>query len=150
MASTGRTTFSFADRLNKIGSVSVHETLLTAGNFAGQATLRSAFAAALANLTDGLLVKETVIALETGFVGALPTDPDDLKAIKFLCRAVDTSGNAVTIQIPVAVLELAPTITNKVDLTAGPGLAFKTSWDAFVLSNDGEATVLQEVIYLDK
>lgn len=150
MAATGRTTFSFADRLAEVGSVSVHETLLTAGNFAAQSALRAAFGAALANLSDGLLVKETVLALEQKFTGALPIDDDDLKAIKFLCRATDTNGNAVTAQIPVANLALAPGATRNVDLTAGAGAAFKTAWDAYVLSNDGEATVLNEVLYLDK
>jgi len=150
MASTGRMVLSYVDRLNNIGTVSVHETLLTAGNFAGQATLRAAFAAALSNLTLGELSKEVVIALETNFAPTLPTADGALKAIKFLCRARDTNGNAVTIQIPAALLSLAPSATNKVDLTAGAGLAFKTAWDAYVLSNDGEATVLQEVVYIDK
>lgn len=150
MASTSRTAFTYKDRLNNASDVSVHSTLLTAGNFAAQATLRAAFAAALDDLTDGLLIKEAVFAAETKFTGALPTDPDDLKAIKFLCRATDVNGNAVTIHIPVAALELAPGSNNTVDLTGGDGLAFKTAWDAFVLSNDGEATVLNEVIYLDK
>jgi hypothetical protein len=150
MASTGRTVVTLKDRLGNSASVSVHETLLTAGNFSSQATLRAAFVAALNNLSDGLMVKEEVIALETKFTGSLPVDPDDLKAIKFLCRATDTNGNAVTIQIPVAQLELAPGVNKNVDLTGGAGLAFKTAWDAYVLSNDGEATVLNEVVYIDK
>jgi hypothetical protein len=150
MASTSRTSFTYKDRLNNGSDVSVHSTLLTAGNFAAQATLRAAFAAALDDMTDGLLVKEAVFAAETKFTGALPVDPDDVKGVKFLCRATDTNGNAVTIHIPVASLELAPGTFNTVDLTASEGLAFKTAWDAFVLSNDGEPTVLNQVIYLDK
>jgi hypothetical protein len=150
MASTGTTSFSFADRLNKVGTVTVHETLLTSGNFTSQGTLRAAFGAALADMTLGVLVKEEVVALVTKFAPTLPTDDGALKAIKFLCRARDTNGNAVTLQIPAANLSLAPGVTQVVDLTAGDGLAFKTAWDSYVLSNDGEATVLQEVIYIDK
>lgn len=149
MASTSITSLHIVDRFNKGTNASVHSVLLTAGNFAAQATLRAAFVAALVDLSAGTLREETVIAAKTGFTDPIPTDENAVKGNRFLCRATDVNGNAVTMHIPVALLSAIPA-GQDVDLTAGDGLAFKTSWDAFVKSNDGEDTVLQQVTYLDK
>jgi hypothetical protein len=150
MADTSKYVTSWKDRFNKNATASVHATLLSAGNFAAQATLRAALLTAFQAMTEDFILKESVLAAEITNTISPPTSDGAKNGVRWLFRAVDTNGNAVVMQLPGAKTSLLPDTNRSLNLTADEGLAAKTAWDAYVKSNDGEDTVLVEVIYLDK
>lgn len=144
----GRVNLNFVDRDNEKASMSLHITDMTAATFTAQNTAIDSLITAIDGVTLLPLTKDSRIAVETGFAPALPAGVYAQRGIKWLCRAVDPVGNAVTFHIPGADLSLLST-GESLDLTAGAGLALKTAVEAVVRSNDGEAIVLQEVVYID-
>lgn len=147
-----RTNWTFLDYAGETGSTGVNATLLSAANFATQATLRAALLAAIEAVTNGNLSKETVTAsiLETG--AAKPTDPESWKSKRWLVSAKDTNGNSVSFHIVTAVPSvtyLSPG-TNQMDLTSTEGAALVSAIEAYARSNDGEAITVQEITFVDK
>jgi len=150
MAATADTVLTWLDRFNKTSTTTIHSAALTSGNIAAQAGLRATMVAALEDLTLCLLKQETVIAETITNAISPPTDVNAVKGKKWQVRATDTNGNSVGFSIPGADLTLAAGVSQSIDLTAGDGLAAKNAIEAFALSNDGEAIVVTEIIYLDK
>lgn len=144
----GRLNLNLVDRDNEKASMSLHIANMTAGTFTAQNAFIDALITAIAGISTLPLTKDSRIAIETGFAPALPTDPFAQRGIKWLVRAVDPSGNAVTFHVPGADLSLLGSGEN-LDLTAGAGLAFKDAVEDVVRSNDGEVIVVQEVVYID-
>jgi hypothetical protein len=144
----GRLNLNFVDRDNEKGSMSLHIEDMTAGTFTAQNGLIDDVVAAIEAVTLLPLTKDSRIAIETGFAPALPSSKYAQRGIKWLVRAVDPSGNAVTFHIPGADLSLLGT-GESLDLTAGVGLDLKNAIEAVIRSNDGEVLVVQEVVYID-
>ena len=144
----GRLNLNFVDRDNEKGAISLHIADMTAATFTAQNGLIDDVITAIEAVTVLPLTKDSRIAIETGFAPALPTGVYAQRGIKWLVRAVDPGGNAVTFHIPGADLTLLGS-TERLDLTAGAGLALKTAVEAVIRSNDGEAIVVQEVVYID-
>lgn len=150
MAATSRLNLTLKDKDGEAGTVSVHATALVAGNFTAQMGLADDFLAALLDISNGVLFKDSRVAVETTYAPTLPTGPFHQRGIKWLVRARDTNGNPVTFHVPVAKLDGAGLLVGEnLDLTSTEGAAFKSATEAFVKSNDGEAVVVEEVIYLD-
>jgi len=147
---TSKLNLTFVDRDNEASTVSVHGTALTAGNFATQSGLADALVAAIEDVTQMVLTKDSRIAVETKFAPVLPTDPFAQRGIKWLVRANDTNGNPVTFHIPGANLGLTGILVGEnMDLTSTEGAALVNAIEAYVKSNDGEAIVVSEIVYLD-
>lgn len=144
----GRVNLGYVDRDNEKASVGVHIADMTAGTFTAQNGFIDALVSAIDGVTLLALTKDSRIAVEVGFAPALPTSVWAQRGIKWLVRAVDPGGNAVTFHIPGADLSLLTTGEN-LDLTAGPGLALKDAIEDVVRSNDGEVIVVSEVVYID-
>lgn len=144
----GKVNLNFVDRDNEKASVSVHIANMTAATFTAQNTLIDTLVAAIEGVTLLPLTKDSRIAVETGFSPALPVGVYAQRGIKWLVRATDPTGNAVTFHIPGADLSLLGT-GESLDLTAGAGLALKDAIEDVVRSNDGEAIVVTEVVYID-
>lgn len=147
---TSRLNLTYLDRDNEGSTVSVHATELTAGNFVTQMGLADALVAAVADVTLMVLSKDSRIAVETTFAPVLPIDPYAQRGIKWLVRARDANGNAVTFHIPGANLGLAGILDGEnMDLASVEGAALVNAIEAYVKSNDGEAVTVQEIVYLD-
>lgn len=145
-----RLNLTFTDRDNEASTIAVNGTALTAGNFATQAGLMDALVAAIEDVTLMKLTKDSRIAVETKFAPVLCTDPFCQRGIKWLVRAKDTNGNPVTFHIPGAYLSLAGLLVGeKMDLTSTEGAALVNAIEAYVKSNDGEAIVVSEIVYID-
>jgi len=146
----GRTTFTFLDKEGEGASVSVHTPVLNVGNIVATLALITALEDAIEAVSKCVLSKTAVLATETELAPTLPTDAYAQRGIKFLVRARDTNGNAVTFRIPGANLELAGLmIGENMDLTSTEGAALVSAIEDVVLSNDGEAIVVQEIVYID-
>lgn len=144
----GRINLNFVDRDNEKGSMSLHITDMDAGTFTAQNALIDTLVTAISAVTLLALTKDSRIAVEEGFAPGLPTDVYAQRGIKWLVRAVDPGGNAVTFHIPGADLSLLDTGEN-LDLSTGAGSSLKSAIEAVVKSNDGETIVVQEVVYID-
>jgi hypothetical protein len=147
---TSKLNLSFVDRDNEPATVSVHGLALSAANFTAQMAEADALVAAIEDVTLLAKVKDSRIAVETGYAPSIPTAPYAQRGIKWLVRMRDPSGNAVTFHIPGANLGLAGILDGEnMDLTSTEGLALKNAIEAYVLSNDGEAVTVQEIVYID-
>ena len=147
---TSKLNLTLLDRDNEAATVSVHGTALTAGNFATQSGLADTLVAAIMDVTKMVKSKDSRIAVDTLFSPALPTDVYAQRGIKWLVRARDTNGNSVSFHIPGAALDLTGILTGEnMDLTSTEGAALVNAIEAYVKSNDGEAIVVQEIVYLD-
>lgn len=147
---TSKLNLTFLDRDNEASTVSMHGTALSAGNFAAEDTKADALIAAIEDVTLMVLSKDSRIAVETKFAPSLPTGVYAQRGIKWLVRCTDTNGNPVTFHIPGANLALAGILVGEnMDLTSTEGAALVTAIEAYVKSNDGEAVVVVEIVYLD-
>jgi len=147
---TSKLNLTFLDRDNEASTISVHSLALTGANFAAQGALADAFVAAVEDVTLMVKSKDSRIAVETKFSPSLPTNAFAQRGIKWLVRCTDTNGNPVTFHIPGAALALAGILTGEnMDLASTEGAALVAAIEAYVLSNDGEAVTVVEIVYLD-
>ncbi len=147
---TSKLNLTYLDRDNEASSISVHATALSAANFVAQGILAQALIDAIADVTRLVLSKDSRIAIETKFSPSLPTNQYAQRGIKWLVRATDTNGNPVGFHIPGAYLDLAGLLVGEnMDLTSTEGAALKDAIQDYVLSNDGEAVTVVEIVYLD-
>jgi len=145
-----RYNLTYLDRDGEAATISVWSTALDAGNFVTQQGLAQALRDAIADISLLALSKESLVATETAYNPALPTHAYAERGIKFLVRARDTNGNAVTFKIPGPDKGQADLMVGeKVDLTSINGAALVNAIEAFVKSNDGEAVTVQEIVYVD-
>jgi len=147
---TSKLNLTFLDRDNEASTISVHSLALTGANFAAQGALADAFVAAVEDVTLMVKSKDSRIAVETKFSPSLPTNAFAQRGIKWLVRCTDTNGNPVTFHIPGAALALAGILSGEnMNLASTEGAALVAAIEAYVLSNDGEAVTVVEVVYLD-
>lgn len=147
---TSKLNLTLADRDDEKSTISVHAAVLTAGNFNTQMTEADNLVAAILDVTQMVKVKDSRIAVDTGFAYVLPTDPFAQRGIKWLVRCQDTNGNKVTFHIPGANLGLAGILDGeKMDLASTEGAALVSAIEAYVKSNDGEDVTVVEIVYVD-
>lgn len=95
----------------------------------------------------GVMTEETV---GIGASDVLPTDGDANRGVKWLVKTsyLDVDGNSKTTQnlIGIADHSLLVAGQDKLDITAGVGLAFKNAWEQVFLSPDNTVGTLVEVV----
>ena len=147
---TGRSTFTYLDRDGEASSVSFHTAIMNAGNIATINGLLDDLVLAINDVVLCVLGKDTRFASEVQYAPTLPTDQYAQRGIKWLVRMRDTNGNAVTVHLPGAALAKPGLLVGEnLDLTSTEGAALVSAIEAVVKSNDGEAVVVQEIVYLD-
>jgi len=148
---TSKLNLTYLDRDNEASTVSVHATELTAANFVAQNTAADALVTAIAAVVNGVLSKDSRIAVETKFTPSLPTDGYAQRGIKWLVRCGDTNGNPVTFHLPVADISTASGLLSgeKMIISSGAGAALVAAIEAYVKSNDGEDVTVVEIVYID-
>ena len=125
---------------------------ITAGNFATQLTSLAALGSSIDNLTLGTLHKSATIQNEAVISNTLPTDVNAQRERKWLIRYQDT----VTEKIYTAEIGTADLTDNLVPnsdmalLTSTDWAAFKTAFEAVVLSPDGNAVVLYQAFHVGR
>lgn len=145
-----RYNLTYLDRDGEAATVSVWGTALTAGNFTTQLGLAEALRDAIQDISLLALGKESLVATETKYDPVLPTHAYAERGIKFLVRARDTNGNAVTFKIPGPAKDQAGLMVGEnVDLTSVNGAALVNAIEAFAKSNDGESITVLEIVYID-
>lgn len=148
---TSKVNLTYLDRDNEASTVGVHGVALSAANFAAQMALIDSLVTAIGDVTLSSLQKDSRVAVETKFAPSVDTDPYNQRGIKWLVRAADVNGNPVSFHIPGANISttLGILIGEKMDLTSTEGAALVVAIEAYVRSNDGEAVVVSEIVYID-
>jgi len=120
---------------------------LTAVNFAAQATLRSAYGIAVAGICNGVLGQSEYGNVD--FTGNDPSNtPTDQRELKWMVRFLDTVNQKKgSIELPCAdVAVLNPNNRGYANIgDAGPVDAFVTAFEAYALSQDGNAVEVQSI-----
>ncbi len=162
----GEYKLSFRDNSREIARTQVHLGDITAVSLPGTLTAVGAFRTAIGNITLGYFASESLIVDETTLSGDAPTDPNAQRGVKWTAGYIDTMqwlpapapANTIpnpgyqkifTYQIPTADLSLLVSGQEELDLTSGPGLAFKTSFDGLCRSPYRGTVSLQYVRYVD-
>lgn len=124
----------------------------SAGTYTADLAAAEALADAIEGVTLGTRVERNFIADRE--YNATPTPPGSALAqtnIQWVAEYTDNvNGRVFRTRIGTADLTLATTIVNGVPsmpLGAGAGSALKTAFEAYVLSEDGNAVTLQAVYY---
>lgn len=147
---TAKLQLSYKDHDREIGSVGFRGIEFTAANFDAQNTLQDAVIAAVAGLTLGVLEVETRQATRSDNNALPPADPFAQRETKFLVKGRDSGGASVTFELPCADLSELTLNENKVDLTAGAGLALKTALEAYAISKAELAVTIDEVLHVGR
>jgi hypothetical protein len=155
---------SLRDNSREVGRSDFNIDPITVGNIGDILTAVGTFRTAVEGITLGVGAKESLVMDETNLSALAPTNPNAQRGIKWKVQYSDNTPffdppvNAIpnagyqqifTNSIPTADLSLLDDGEEELDLTAGPGLAFKTAFDAFVKSPYGGDTVLLRVYYAD-
>lgn len=125
---------------------------ITAINFATQLTAIAALGTAIDNLTLGTLHKSAVIQNDAVISNTLPTDVNAQRERKWLLRYRDN----VTEQIYSSEIGTADLTDNLVPnsdmalLTSTDWAAFKTAFEAVVLSPDGNPVTLYQAFHVGR
>jgi len=138
---------SFRDYDKEISTFRVNSALLTAGNIVAQTSAASALLTALAGITIGIIAKNTLTAYDTTLSNVIPTNPIAQRESKWLVRSEDNVTHKIfRNEIPTADLTLLTGNQEYItDFTPTALADFKTAWEAFVLSEDGNACTLRSL-----
>lgn len=126
---------------------------LTAGNLVATNTLITNLQSAVNGIILGTNSKiETVSHRQTNTPGP-SADPLCQRENKYLVRYHDSvTGQKFRASIPTADLTKKMTNSEFIDVTAGPGLAVKTAWEALVVSpnNSSNTTILDSIQFVGR
>lgn len=146
----GKLNMSFIDYSGEVSTVGVHFPTLTDVNFAAQNGLMDDLVAAIEGVSIGNLQKDARLAVETKFAVGNPANAFAQRELKWLVRCRDANGNPSGFEIPCADLALLSPNTDKMDVSAGAGLALVTAIEAGARSNDGEALTFVEAVVVGR
>lgn len=123
---------------------------LAAANFDAQVTLANNLETALADLTLATMHKRTRVASEAVLSTSAP-DPGVQRESKWLVTYRDNvTGKKYRLEIPGADTTLLEEGTDRLSHAAAEYTAFKTAFEAYVVSEAGNATVLEELIHVGR
>lgn len=147
MAEKGFDQLSWADYNNEVGRTRLHATVLTAANFVAQGALRATLHTAIAGIVNGVLVKTAYGNDEIPFAGPA-ADPGTQRETKWLVQFHDvTTLKKYKIELPGAdTAVLDPNDRAHAEIgDAGAVDAFVDAFEAYVISDQGGAVVVDEI-----
>lgn len=147
---TGLYTLTLRDNTNEPSTMSIHTPALDDSNINSVLADMIAFETAVAGLSDGAISKQKLTAVDQTRTYTVPASQTVQKGIKFTISYRDSvTGSNYYVQLPCADLTVLPTGNEKVILTANPGLAFKTAFEALAVSPAGNPVVITQISYND-
>jgi len=126
---------------------------LTAGNIVAQLGLWTTFRSAISDIILGLERQESVVALYSNASNSRPSDVHAQRENKWLCRYHDTvNSKGYDFSIPTADIEQLPDGSEFLDLTSLTGAAFKSAFEALVVSpyDPAHSVVLDSVQFVGR
>lgn len=124
---------------------------LNAGNLVATQALLATLLTAIQAIVLGELNKEIIVLSDTWSSSAPAASNLAQRENKWLVRYTDTTTHRIfKSEIPTADLSLLANNSEFLDLSAGPGLAFKNAFDAVVKSIDGNAVEVISVQFVGR
>lgn len=122
-----------------------------AANFDAQVTLQDALETALLPFTRGTKHRRARVASEAILSSALPADQDAQRESKFLIRYHDNvTGKKLRTEIPCADLTQLDINKGVVSPSDAQYIALKAAFEAFVVSEVGNAVVMDSVTHVGR
>lgn len=147
MPTTGYFSRSVMDYDSEVSNVRVRSAVITAANFDAQATLRTAFQLGMNGIIGGTVVKEDFGNSARNAI-VPPADNAIQRELKWLVQFHDAvTYERFSVEIPCADVEmLDPNDRAHAHIgDAGPVDAFVDAFEAFVLTNNGNAALVDEI-----
>jgi len=147
----GKLVLRYMDNEGESSSFGVYGANFSAANYDAQNTLMDALITAVGNVTRGNQVHTTRMYSDSdGPASGPPADVEAQREQKWLVTYHgDGSLKKFRAEIPTADVQVKPSGTEFMDLTAGVGLALVTAFEAYVRSPDDPAeTVTVDTIRL--
>lgn len=147
----GRLSLTYLDASGERSNVSIRTTDLTSVNFDAEQTESDAIRDAIAGVSLLTQIKDTRVAVETEAAAVKPADQFAQRETKWLVRFTDNvNGKSGTFEIPGADLDLLVTGQGEMDIEAGAGLALVNALETGMLSRDGNAITVSEVVHVGR
>lgn len=156
--------FSLRDNSREIGRTDITIRDITVDSIGDVLTDFGDLRTAIEGITLGVMAKESLVMDETTLSALAPASTLAQRGVKWAVTYIDNQPffdppvNAIpnagyqkpfTNHIPTADLSLLESGQEELDLTAGPGLAFKNAWEALARSPYGGNTLVISVKYVD-
>ena len=142
---------TLADYDGETGVIKVHTTPLNASNMADQLTLQATFGAAINDMVRGTLQRISY-GNEVNSPTAAPDDVFAQREMKWKVNARDTvNGKAVYFTVPTADMSLLdPNNRGYADMDNAAVQAFVAAAEAYVLSVDGNAIAIDDIVLVGR
>lgn len=146
----GKMNLTIVDHDGETSSVGVLTPDLTAGNFAATVAEMDALQDAIEAVIIGTPRGRTIVAVTEEIAGVLPNNGFAQRETKWLVQGVDANGQARTLEIPTANLDLLSAGTGNLDVSAGVGLALKNALDGIWVTSTGAAVTVASIIHVGR
>lgn len=154
MPTSGRTAITVRDYGNEAGTVNFHVPVLTAANFDAQVTLRGALQTALLGMIAVDMLAQIVSGNHVLNTSVGDDNPLAQRENKWLIQYHETGDPTVkgTYTLPCADLSLLdPNDRAHAEIgDGGPVDAFVTAFEAYVLSENGNAIAIDEITFVGR
>jgi len=160
----GELEFGIRDNSREVGKVEVHTGPVTALTLPALLTQIGTLRTAIDGLSIGTMASEALAVFKTKITSAAPATTLAQRGKKWTVGYSDITadwdggigvqvnygyGKIFTFTIPCCDLTLLVSGEEGLDLTSGPGLAFKTAFEAIAKSPYGGATRVEYIRYID-
>lgn len=147
---TSRLVLTYLDHSLEKSTVQFRGVSLAAANFDAQVTLAGNLETAVAALTNGTLHKRTRVASEAVIATGAPAAGVQREAKYMVTYRDNVTGKKYRLEIPCADLSILEEGTDRVSHTHAAWTGFQTAFEAYVLSEAGNAVVLEEIIHVGR
>lgn len=145
-----RAIITIRDFSRETSNLDIETVDVTAANLVAQTTAFDNFITAVQGVTRGVVARRVHIATDEVVSSAIPTDENSQVEWKWLVRGRDTvNGKAYTRSVPCAdPTGRLVTGTDRMSFEVGQteNLAFRTAFEAFARSIDGNTIAVEEVV----
>jgi len=148
---TGSFNFGIVDYGLKTSRVGGYTVDINAGNLAAQDTALDALKTAIDGVSLGVIWSDTRNFKAETSVKSQPASDVANRGNKWLVRGVDgTNGQAWKMEIPCADPSLQVSTGTYMDISGGAGAALVTAIEAVVVSQDGNAVEVQDIVLVTR
>lgn len=144
---TSEYSLTLRDYDGELSRTRVNTALITAGNIVAQQAAMTALQTAIGGITLGVPASENRVLSAPSLSSAFAASPVAQRESKWLVRSEDNVTHKIfRNEIPTADLTLLTNNSEYVtDFTPAALAAFKTAWEALVVSEDGNACTLRSL-----
>jgi len=147
---TSRLVLTYLDHSLEKSTVQFRGVSMSAANFDAQVALATALQLTLADLTNATLHKQTRVASEAVIATGAPAAGVQRENKWLVTYRDNVTGKKYRLEIPGADTTLLEEGTDRLAHTTAEYIAFKAAFEDYVVSEAGNAVVLEELIHVGR